>query len=137
MILVDTTPLVALVDRRDRLATRALRDLGRLRARPLVVLEAVLVEAAFHLARPAQRARLRDFLDVFAVEASLGFDEARMRADVFDWLAKYADQDPDWADAALSVASGYERKAKVWTYDQEFRTTWRRLDGSKIPLVAA
>jgi hypothetical protein len=26
-------------------------------------------------------------------------------------------------------------KIAVWTYDREFRTTWRRLDGRAIPLA--
>jgi hypothetical protein len=55
--------------------------------------------------------------------------------EVLDWLAKYADHEPEWADACLAVLSGRDSGLKVWTYDREFRTTWRRPDGSTIPLA--
>jgi hypothetical protein len=55
--------------------------------------------------------------------------------DVLDWLVKYADHEPDWADGCLAVLSGRNKDAKVWTYDREFRTTWRRPNGTAIPLV--
>ena len=54
---------------------------------------------------------------------------------MFRWLDRYAEHEPDWADGYLAVVSSRERKAKVWTYDSEFRTTWRRLDGTRIPLA--
>ena len=41
------------------------------------------------------------------------------------------------ADAYLAVVSGIERRFKVWTYDSEFRTTWRRADGTRIPLAVS
>ena len=40
------------------------------------------------------------------------------------------------ADAYLAVVSGKRKGSKVWTYDREFRTTWRRPDGTRIPLAA-
>ena len=53
--------------------------------------------------------------------------------DVFAWLEKYADQEPDWADGCLALLS--ERDGvKVWTYDREFRT-WRRRNGTAIPMA--
>jgi predicted nucleic acid-binding protein len=55
--------------------------------------------------------------------------------DVLDWLAKYADHEPDWADACLAVLSGRDKELKVWTYDREFRTTWRRPNGTIIPMA--
>lgn len=51
------------------------------------------------------------------------------------WLAKYADHDPDWADGCLAVFSGRDKSLKVWTCDREFRTTWRRPNGTTIPLA--
>jgi hypothetical protein len=41
----------------------------------------------------------------------------------------------DWTDGYLAVVSGKERRIKLWTYDREFRTTWRRPDGTAIPLA--
>ena len=37
----------------------------------------------------------------------------------------------------LAVVAGVERRARVWTDDRELRTTWRRLDGTRIPLAGA
>jgi predicted nucleic acid-binding protein len=55
--------------------------------------------------------------------------------EVFDWLDRYAEHEPDFADAQLAVISGRNRTDRVWTYDREFRDIWRRPDGSKIPVL--
>lgn len=135
MILLDTTPLVALCDPRDALHTTALEDLDRVARRPMFVCAPILTEACFLLAHPIQRKRLDRLLVELAVRPVLIEDETRLWRDVFAWLQKYAEHDPDWADGTLAVVSGLERKAKVWTYDREFRTTWRRPDGTQIPLA--
>jgi predicted nucleic acid-binding protein len=135
MILIDTAPLVALVDARDQHHARALRDLTRMARHALATCDAVLTESCFHLPYGAQRNRLRALLDAMEV-AILPDGDRRFRDDVFDWLVKYADHQPDWADGCLAVLAGRDRKATVWTYDAEFRTTWRRPDGTKIPLSA-
>jgi len=70
-----------------------------------------------------------------SVHAYLGDDEGRLWMDVFDWLADYREHEPDWTDGYLAVVSGKERHFKLWTYDREFRTTWRRPDGTAIPLA--
>lgn len=135
MILVDTTPLVALCDPRDSLNASALRDLERLSRRPLVICEPVLTEACFHLARAAQRQRLYDFLGAFAVGGYSPADELGLRAEAFAWLQRYPEHEPDWADAYLVCVSARERRWKVWSYDREFRTVWRRPDGTRVPLA--
>jgi hypothetical protein len=55
--------------------------------------------------------------------------------EVLGWLLKYADHEPDWADGCIAVLCGRDRRLKVWTYDREFRTTWRRPDGTAIPMA--
>jgi hypothetical protein len=60
---------------------------------------------------------------------------APFRRDVFAWLDQYSDHEPDLADAYLAVLSAYHREYKIWTYDSQFRTIWRRPDGSPIPLA--
>ena len=52
-----------------------------------------------------------------------------------DWMDRYADHEPDLADAVTVVLSSELEGSRVWTYDREFRTTWRRPDGSPIPLA--
>src|SRR2546430_11649882 len=57
--------------------------------------------------------------------------------EVFGWLMRYHEHDPDWADGYLAVVSEKERGSRVWTYDREFRTTWRRPGGTRVPLAGS
>lgn len=129
MILVDTNVLVALVLRRDALHRRAARDLEKHAAEELAVPAAVLCETSFLLARREQRARLRELLVGLRVRPSA----EPPWGDVFAWLERYAEHEPDWADACLVALAG--REHRVWTYDAEFRTVWRRADGHRVRLV--
>jgi len=135
VILVDTTPLVALCDARDSKHGAAVKELGRLAADTLVVCEPVLSEACFHLPHQSQRLRLRTLLHDLRVRSAPNANDPAFWFDVFDWLVKYADHEPDWADGCLAVLSGREAAIKVWTYDREFRTTWRRPNGTAIALA--
>ena len=135
MILLDTAPLVALCDSRDSLNPRALRDLDRLSRQPLVACAPVLTEAAVLLPHQVHRRRLQRLLEEFSVMPYRIHDERQLWSDVFAWLDQYHEHDPDWADAYLAVLSGREKRARVWTYDREFLTIWRRPDGSRIPLA--
>lgn len=135
MILLDTAPVVALCDPRDGLNRTALRDLDRLSREPLVLCAPVLTEACFLLPHAMQRARLQRMLTELSVRAYRGDDEVRLWMEVFGWMADYHDHDPDWTDGYLAVISGKEQRFRLWTYDREFRTTWRRPDGTPIPLA--
>lgn len=114
MILVDTTPLVARCDPTDGLHATAVRDLEGLSRMPLVVVTPVLTESSFLLPREVQRRRLRRVLTDFSVASYVSTDEAQLWLDVLDWLARYAEHEPDVADGYLAVVSGLERRAKVW-----------------------
>jgi len=81
-----------------------------------------------------QRERLRAMLDQFRMDPVTTHDAA-LRAEILAWLIKYADHQPDWADGCLAVLCGRDTRHKVWTYDREFRTTWRRPDGKAIPMA--
>lgn len=135
MILVDTGPLVALCDARDSRHPIAKRQLKKLASAALCTCEAVLVEACFHLPYREQRGRLLALLDALAVSSIPRPGDRSFWPDVFKWLTKYAEHEPDWADACIAVLCGYNLRLKVWTYDRDFRTTWRRPDGSAIPLT--
>ena len=135
MILIDTTPLVALCDARDSKHRTALKHLDSLASGEFVVCDAVLTEACFHLSHRSQRQRLRALLRDLRMQPLPLTDERDFWGDVLDWLLKYADHEPDWADACLAVLSGRDADLKIWTYDREFRTTWRRPDGTFIPLA--
>ena len=135
VILVDTAPLVALSDLRDALHGRAVRELDRLARHPLTACSAVLTEACFLLSQPVQRERLHRLVDELPVRSVPIADEAGVWQDAFLWMRRYADHEPDWTDAYLAVLSGRDRRARVWTYDSESRTTWRRPDGARIPMA--
>ena len=135
MILVDTTPLVALCDPRDSLNKTALKHLKGLEKSQFAVCEPVLTEACFHLSAPSQRERLRQVIETLNVIPLPANEGPSLWDEVFGWLSKYADHEPDWADAYLAVLCGRDRSYRLWTYDVEFRTTWRRPDGSLIPMA--
>jgi predicted nucleic acid-binding protein len=135
VILIDTGPLVALCRRRDTHHRRAVEHLQSLANNQFAVCEAVVVEACFHLLHRAERRRLAALLHAVQVAWLLPALGADYRRHVFEWLIKYADHQPDWADACIAVLSGYDTKVMVWTYDREFRTIWRRPDGTRIPMA--
>jgi len=133
VILVDTTPLVALCDARDSNHRTALKHLESLASDQFATCDAVLTEACFHLLHRNQRRRLRALVHDLGVHAIPATYDRDFWIEVLGWLDKYADHEPDWADACLAVLSGRDTELKVWTYDREFRTTWRRPNGTPIP----
>ena len=59
MILIDTTPLVAMCDSRDSLHRVAWTHLANLSRETFAVCDPALTEACFHLPHHGQRRRLR------------------------------------------------------------------------------
>jgi predicted nucleic acid-binding protein len=135
MILLDSNVLIALCEPRDQLHRKAVAHLEVLRRHELATIESVLCETSFGLPHSYQRDRLRDVLSAFGISI-MHLEPSQMPSEVLAWLNNYADHEPDWADACIAVHTGADRKLKVWTYDQEFATLWRRPDGSRIPLAA-
>jgi predicted nucleic acid-binding protein len=135
MILIDSTPLVALCDARDSKHTTAVKHLESLANDQFVTCDAALTEACFHLPHRNQRHRLRALLHDLGMSAIPVTYDRGFWFEVLEWLAKYADHEPDWADGCLAVLSERDKELKVWTYDREFRTTWRRPNGTAIPLA--
>jgi predicted nucleic acid-binding protein len=134
-ILIDAGPIVALCDSRDEKHRLAVKHLESLSSNEFAVCEAVLTEACFHLPYRSQRQRLRAVLNDLSAQRVPAANESAFWLAVFDWLIKYADHEPDWADGCLAVLSELDRDIRVWTYDREFRTTWRRPNGTLIPLA--
>lgn len=123
MILVDTGPLVALFDPRDRDHEWAKTRLAAIRG-PLVTTVCVATEV-FHLLDPASRgaAAFREFIEArglltwFLTEASL--------ARALELMAKYAGHPMDLADASLVAAAESLRTTTVFTLDRKDFTTYR------------
>jgi predicted nucleic acid-binding protein len=125
--------LVALAEERDDLHERARRDLMLLPARSTLATTAtVLAEACFLLPAGYQRRRLRFLLERLSVDL-LELDAESWKT-LFDWLDRYQEHEPDLADAQLVVLSSGQPAARLWTYDEEYRTIWRHPDGSRVPL---
>lgn len=124
--------LVSLVDERDGLHARAARDLSAARKQPLALTSLVVGETCFLLSRGYQRRRLRFLLGRLAVQAIEL--EPPWWDDVFEWLDRYQEHEPDLADAQLAVLCSRRPECRVWSYDDEFRSTWRLADGGRIPL---
>jgi predicted nucleic acid-binding protein len=135
VILVDSNVLIALASPRDRLHAQAVGDLRRLAGRDLFLASPVLTEVFFALPAAHMRARLTDLIHDLDIRPLPIENEGQLWRDTFDWLARYAEHVPDFADGLLAVASARDPRWKVWTYDAEFRTLWRRPDGSRIPLA--
>src|SRR5262249_42221555 len=128
-------PLVALCDSRDSQHAIAVKQLEKLTPAGLCTCEAVLMESCFHLPHREQRQRLHALLDRLLISPLPGSYDRNFSSDVLRWLVKYAEHEPDWADACIAVLCGHDRRLRVWTYDHEFHTTWRRPDGTLIPLA--
>src|SRR5262249_16478344 len=95
----------------------------------------VITEVCVALPSAHHRARAHDLIRALRIRAPIAGDEAQLWHDVFAWLARYADHEPDWADAYLAVLCDRDRRLKVWTYDSDLWTMWGRPDGSRIPLA--
>jgi predicted nucleic acid-binding protein len=118
----------------DQLAKRAERDLQRLRAGPFATTGPVLSEACFLLPQGYLRRRLRFLIERLGI--ALVELPSTWWDDVFDWLERYQEHEPDLADAQLAVLCSKKPEYRIWTYDAEFRTIWRRANGTRLPLAA-
>jgi predicted nucleic acid-binding protein len=128
---LDTNVLVALADEHVDLHVKAIRDLKRLGRGPFATTTAVLTEACFLASAGYLRRRIRALLkrlDIAIVDVPPDDWE-----DIFDWLERYEEHAPDLADAHLVGLSARDPARRVWTYDREFRSIWRRPDGSRVP----
>lgn len=135
MILVDTNVLVALADESDPLHPVATRDLTRIRRKALGVTSVVLSECLSLMPPAYLRRRLAFLTEQLAMRAVEL--ESPWWKEVFEWLDRYAEHEPDLADAQLAVLASRDKAHAVWTYDREFKDVWRRRDGSKIPLFGS
>jgi len=99
VILIDTTPLVALCDARDSKHRTAMKHLESLAADEFAVCDAVLTETCFHLPHRNQRQRLRALLHDLIAQPIPVMYERDFFLEVLDWLTKSANHEPDWADA--------------------------------------
>jgi predicted nucleic acid-binding protein len=135
MILLDANPLIALVYDQDALNEAAREDLRRLGRNPMILVPPVMAEVCHILPHSGHQNRFRQLIDQLNLQSSPVPDDHHLWTHVFDWLDRYANHEPDWTDGYLAVLTQLDTRFRVWTYDREFWTIWRRPDGSPIPLV--
>lgn len=133
--LLDTGPLVAFFDRRDRHHEWSLEQWRRAPI-PLLTCEAVLAEASYLLQEHARLnpARVLELIERGVVAAP--FQITEHSAAVARLLDKYADQNMQLADACLVRMSEISRNSYVFTIDQTDFSVYRRFERRVIPLVA-
>ena len=106
MILVDSNVVIALADRRDHLHDSAVADLRRLVGHDLMLTSPVLTEICFGLPSTTHRARVRALISEFYMRALVVAEGPHLWHEVFTWLERYAEHEPDWTDAYLAVLCG-------------------------------
>lgn len=131
--LVDTGPIVAFLNRRDRHHQWAVETFATVRA-PLLTCEAVLSEAAYLLRRLAGGPeKAIELLTRRVVSASFRL-EAEAPA-VKKLLGRYGNVPMDLADACLVRLTELHGDCVLLTIDSEFRDVYRRHGRQAIPTV--
>lgn len=132
MIIADTGPLVAYLDRSDQHHAWAKEVMATL-TEPLLTCDAVLAEVTFLLQRGGIAAGLPMRMierGLLVSEFSIASEAASLRA----LLERYHDVPMSLADACVVRISELHHDVKVWTTDSDF-TIYRRNRRSIIPLI--
>ena len=132
-VLLDTGPLVALLDRRDQWHAWAKEAAKHVRL-PWLTTEAVLTEACFLLASHSNALK-----QIEAYASRGAFQLLPLTADAvvssLTLMRKYADIPMSFADASLVLHAGLQPQARIFTLDSDF-SIYRRQDGTHLPLHA-
>ena len=131
MILTDTGPIVALLDREDVHHESISTVTWDVRQR-LATTEACLTEAIYLINRSAGWpgiALVRRAVTDGDIEVLPTGQDARARA--FDYMDRFRDQPCDYADATLLVAAEDTGVRRVFTIDSHFYA-YRLSDGSRL-----
>jgi len=135
MILADSGPLVALLDRRDPYHSEAVAAAAGLSAGPLLTTWPCFTEAMYLLGRAAGWAGQSELWGWVAngqvVIRGSGSDEATRMCEL---MAQYRDLPMDLADASLVTASEATGWRRVFSLDRHFRV-YRLRDGSALDVV--
>lgn len=127
--IADTGFIVAFANRGDRYHAWAI-DIARDVTEPLLTCEAVLAEAAFHLASSSYvLALLQDEM------LRLGFDVMRNLEQLMELGRRYEDRRPDLADLCLIRMSELYPKHVVITVDENDFRVYRRNKREIIPIL--
>jgi uncharacterized protein len=132
VIIADTGPLVAYLDRSDEHHAWAKEVMDTL-TEPLLTCDAVLAEVTFLL----QRGGIAPALPMRMIERGVlqtCFDTGAEAQAVGALLARYESVPMSLADACVVRMTELHARARVWTTDSDF-TIYRRNRRSLIPLI--
>lgn len=131
-VLVDTGPLVALLNAGDRQHASVARQLAFLKP-PFITCEAVLAEAT-HLVRqlPGGRAALLEMVDEGFL--SVGLQIAAQSTELLALVKRYASVPMSLADACMVRLAELHPRSTLWTFDSDF-TVYRKNGRHVIALV--
>ncbi|MBD2161685.1 PIN domain-containing protein [Limnothrix sp. FACHB-1083] len=131
-VLLDTGPLVAVMNRRDQFHSWAQQEMAMLQP-PLLTCEAILVEAWFLLGRvPNGRSSLLRFLN--QSELRIGIQFAQEKDRLLELMQRYSSVPMSVADACLVRLSEKFPTGVVLTLDSDF-LVYRRFDREPIPTI--
>lgn len=132
-MIVDTGPLVAYFDRRERAHGWVAGEMAGLRP-PLYTCEAVLTESCFLLQRvyPDGIQRLRGWLERELLTVPFQLSEGMRRP--FDLMHRYANLPMSLADACLVHMIEIGAGDRIFTLDQHFRI-YRHSGRRAIPVL--
>lgn len=131
-VLVDTGPLIALIDRHDRFHAWVEAQFDDI-VPPLLTCEAVLTEAC-HLAPRTGRPREEPLRLLARGVVRLAFALGENHEQVSWMIERYANVPMSLADACLVRMSEVLAEGVVLTLDRDFRV-YRRHHRQKIPLL--
>jgi uncharacterized protein len=124
-ILLDSSVIVALLDRRDAGHKRCVRALEEI-SLPMVTCEAVVTESC-HLLRSIPGAPEEVLLNLQRGMYSIAFDLAAGSGAVLALIQKYSDTPADLADACLIHMAGELNTGDILTLDSDFlHYRWRK-----------
>jgi predicted nucleic acid-binding protein len=132
-VLIDTGPLVAVINRRDHYHDWATEQLRQLPS-PLITCEPVLTESWFLLGRTnCGREMMLQWIErgLLRVDFSLQNSQAR----VIELMRQYQSVPMSLADACLVCLSEQRPNSTVMTLDSDFQI-YRRFNRLEIPVIS-
>lgn len=133
MILLDTGPLVALLDRRDADHKWSDDQMGRLRG-ALWTCGAVLAETMFLLKScPSATEHLRSLITKQLIRPA--DEDAALWARALTLMKRYKNVPMSFADACLVAISETHANSRIFTLDRDF-LIYRRNERELLPLLA-
>jgi predicted nucleic acid-binding protein len=131
-VLIDTGPIVALLNRRDQHHEWTRATAAGLDA-PLYTCEAVLAEAHYLLSRIHDGPKkLHQMMDAGRLDVSFRYADHAQR--VHEFMSKYTSVPMSFADACLVALSETFREVRVFTLDDDF-TIYRRKRNRPLDLL--